>query len=73
MTELFNWVFTSAYFVVFLIGLVTCFKETQLALSYRRLDSISLHKKRSYALKAIMNSAISVLGILGLIQAFIGV
>ena len=73
MTEFFNWATTLAYFAVFLIGLITCFKEAQLALLCRRLDCIPLHEKRSYTYKAIINSITAIFGILGLIQAFAGV
>lgn len=73
MTELFDWVATLAYFTVFLIGLITCFKEAQLALLCRQLDCIPLYDKRGYMLKAIAYSTIAICGVLGLIQAFIGV
>jgi len=78
MTELFNWAATLAYFAVFLIGLITiglitCFKEAQLALLCRQLDCIPLYDKRGYMLKAIAYSTIAICGVLGLIQAFIGV
>lgn len=73
MNEFLNWATTLAYFAVFIIGLITCFKEARSAWLCRRLDCISIHDKRSYTFKAIANSAITFLGILGLIQAFVGV
>ena len=73
MAEFFNWVLTLAYFAVFLIGLVTCFKNAHEALLYRKYTFISIRNKRKHTLNAIANSTVAVLGIWGLIQAFIGV
>ncbi len=72
MNEFFPWATTLAYFAVFLIGLITCFKETQSAWLCRRLDCIPLQEKRNYTLKAVINSITAIFGILGLIQAFVG-
>lgn len=52
---------------------LTCFKEAQLALLCRQLDCIPLYDKRGYMLKATAYSTIAICGVLGLIQAFIGV
>ena len=73
MTLILNWAATLAYFAVFLIGLVTCFKNAHEALLYRKYTFISIRNKRKYTLNAIANSTVAVFGILGLIQAFIGV
>jgi len=73
MTLILNWAATLAYFAVFLIGLVTCFKNAHEALLYRKYTFISIRNKRKHTLNAIANSTVAVLGILGLIQAFIGV
>lgn len=72
MNELFNWIITIAYFALFLIGLITCFKEARSAWLCRRLDCISIYEKRNYLLKAALNSITAFFGILGLIQAFVG-
>lgn len=72
MNEFLNWATTLAYFSVFIIGLVTCFKEAQSAWLCRRLDCIPIYEKRNYLFKAALNSMTAFFGILGLIQAFIG-
>lgn len=73
MSELFNWIITIAYFALFLVGLVTCFKEAQSAWLSRRLDCISIYEKRNYLLKGVLNAMTAFFGILGLIQAFVGI
>ena len=72
MSELFNWVTALAYFAVFLIGLSACFKNAHAALLCRQFSFIPSWNKRGYTLKVIAHSTIAVLGILGLIQAFVG-
>ncbi len=72
MIEFFNWLLTLSYFAVFLIGLVTCFNKTHEALLYRKYTFISIRNKRKHTLNAIANSTVAILGVLGLIQAFIG-
>jgi len=73
MSELFNWVTVLAYFIVFFIGLVACFKNAHSALLCCQFSFIPSRNKCGYTLKVIAHSAIAVLGILGLIQAFAGV
>lgn len=73
MAELINWAFTLAYFAVFLIGLIVCFKEAKLAWIMRNNKSLTIFEKRSYTLKASASLILAIFAILGLIQAVAGV
>ncbi|RSN84457.1 hypothetical protein EA770_02555 [Acinetobacter baumannii] len=73
MSELFNWATVLAYFAVFLMGLVSCFKEAKLAWITRNSTGLTIFKKRSYKLKAGASLSLAFLAIIGLFQAFQGV
>ncbi|WP_111861191.1 hypothetical protein [Acinetobacter sp. CFCC 10889] len=62
-----------AYFFVFLVGLVTCFKEAKKAWLCQKLTQNTSHQKRGFILKALCSASIGCLGIGGLVQATVGV
>ncbi len=61
-----------AYFLVFLMGLVTCFKEAKLAWLTRNNDGLTIFERRSYVLKAGCSLVLALLAIGGLLQAIAG-
>ena len=73
MTELMNWLAILAYFAVFLIGLVACFKDAKLSWVTRNNTGLTVFEKRAYKLKASASLALAFLAILGLFQAMAGV
>ncbi len=73
MTELMNWLTVLAYFAVFLMGLVACFKDAKLSWVTRNNTGLTVFEKRTYKLKASASLALAFLAILGLFQAMAGV
>ena len=73
MTELMNWLAVLAYFAVFLMGLVACFKDAKLSWVTRNNTGLTVFEKRAYKLKASASLALAFLAILGLFQAMAGV
>lgn len=62
-----------AYFLVFIIGLLTCFKEAKMAWITRKDTGLTVFEKRAYKLKAAISITIAFLAIMGLFQATQGV
>ncbi|MFV5413889.1 hypothetical protein [Acinetobacter baumannii] len=62
-----------AYFIVFFIGLVTCFKEAKLAWLTRNSTGLTIFEKRAYKLKAGASITLAFLAVIGLCQAAQGV
>ena len=73
MTELMSWLTVLAYFAVFLMGLVACFKDAKLSRVTRNNTGLTVFEKRTYKLKASASLALAFLAILGLFQAMAGV
>ena len=73
MTELMSWLTVLAYFAVFLMGLVACFKDAKLSWVTRNNTGLTVFEKRAYKLKASASLALAFLAILGLFQAMAGV
>lgn len=73
MNEIISWMTVLAYFAVFLIGLVSCFKEAKLAWITRNNIGLTVFDKRAYKLKAGASITLAFLAIIGLLQAFQGV
>jgi len=73
MPELFNWIVTSAYFAVFIMGLVGCFKDAKLSWITRNNAGLTIFEKRAYKLKAGASLSLASLAILGLLKAMAGV
>ena len=73
MTELMNWLAVLAYFAVFLMGLVTCFKDAKLSWLTRNNAGLTVFEKRAYKLKSGASLSLAFLAILGLLQAIVGV
>ncbi|RZG81795.1 hypothetical protein EXE10_12585 [Acinetobacter sp. WCHAc060033] len=73
MTELMSWLTVLAYFAVFLMGLVACFKDAKLSWVTRNNTGLTVFEKRTYKLKASASLALAFLAILGLFQAMAGV
>ena len=73
MTELMNWLTVLAYFAVFLMGLVACFKDAKFAWITCNNGGLTVFEKRAYKLKAGTSLALAFLAILGLFQAMAGV
>ncbi|CAM4092808.1 hypothetical protein [Acinetobacter pragensis] len=73
MSELFNWIVTLAYFAVFIMGLVGCFKDAKLSWITRNNAGLTIFEKRAYKLKAGASLSLAFLAILGLLQAMAGV
>lgn len=72
MIEIMNWATLLAYFAVFLMGLVTCFKEAKLAWLTRNTDGLTIFDRRNYVLKASCSLVLALLAIGGLLQAIAG-
>lgn len=73
MIELISWLTVLAYFAVFFMGLVVCFKEAKLAWITRNNTGLTIFEKRAYKLKTGASLSLAFLAILGLIQAIAGV
>ena len=73
MPELFNWIVTLAYFAVFIMGLVGCFKDAKLSWITRNNAGLTIFEKRAYKLKSGASLSLAFLAILGLFQAIAGV
>lgn len=73
MTLILNWVVTLAYFAVFILGLIGCFKDAKLSWITRNNAGLTIFEKRAYKLKAGASLSLASLAILGLLQAMAGV
>lgn len=73
MPELFNWIVTLAYFAVFVMGLVGCFKDAKLSWITRNNAGLTIFEKRAFKLKAGASLSLASLAILGLLKAMAGV
>ncbi|RSN77917.1 hypothetical protein [Acinetobacter haemolyticus] len=62
-----------AYFIVFFIGVVACFKEAKNAWVARKINGLTVFEKRSYTAIASVSVLTACAGIGGLIQAAIKV
>ncbi|HAV3836701.1 hypothetical protein EA702_18905 [Acinetobacter baumannii] len=60
-----------AYFLVFFIGIASCFKEAKLSWLSRNSVGLTIFEKRAYTLKAAVAILIAIFGLLGLIEAII--
>ncbi|ENW10171.1 hypothetical protein [Acinetobacter pittii] len=60
-----------AYFVIFFIGLGSCFKEAKLAWITRNSLGLTIFEKRAYTIKAGIAILIALCGLGGLIEAII--
>jgi hypothetical protein len=73
MAELFNWIVTLAYFAIFIIGLLDCFKDAKLSWITRSNTGLTVFERRSYILKAGSSISLAVLALVGLFDAAKGV
>ncbi|ARG32175.1 hypothetical protein J7S89_00325 [Acinetobacter baumannii] len=60
-----------AYFLVFFIGIGSCFKEAKLAWLSRNSIGLTIFEKRAYTLKACIAILIAIFGLLGLLEAIV--
>ncbi|RZG77749.1 hypothetical protein [Acinetobacter sp. WCHAc060025] len=73
MNVLMNWLTVLAYFAVFIMGLVGCFKDAKQSWVTRNNAGLTVFEKRAYKLKAGTSLSLAFLAILGLLQAIAGV
>lgn len=60
-----------AYFLVFFIGIVSCFKEAKLSWVARSNTGLTIFEKRAYILKAVVATLIALCGLGGLVEAIL--
>ena len=61
-----------AYFLVFLMGLVSCFNEAKVAWLTRNTDGLTVFERRACILKAGCSLTLAAMAIGGLLQAIAG-